>query len=198
MKVLVLGGSGFVGRALLRSSCSAKGISATVPTRRARATRASSGRTARPCTVVRWRCARTMRACSRRLLPGHDAVVNLIAVLHGQRGATSNALHVQWPHRLGARLRGRRAMPRNSLHVSALGVEASDASGSRLSAFSKARGETHACRRSRVCLPLTVLRPSVVFGAARQAAQPLRRRCRRFSRCMPLAGARSALPARLG
>lgn len=155
MNVLVLGGSGFIGRALCEELQRA-GHSATVPTRRDRQWR---GLAPLPAVTVVKGDVLGEAGLLERLLPGHDAVVNLIAILQGS-AADFERVQVQWPHRLGkACLSG--GVPR-LIHVSALGVEAGERSGS-LYLHAKARGE--ATLRAMDGLKLTVLRPSVVFGA---------------------------------
>ena len=76
--VLVLGGSGFVGRHVCEQLVRA-GYRVTVPTRRAR--NAASVQTLPGLTVLETRSLDDTTLT--RLMAGHDAVVNLIAVLHG-------------------------------------------------------------------------------------------------------------------
>ncbi|MBB5203127.1 NADH dehydrogenase [Inhella inkyongensis] len=158
MRILVLGGSGFIGRALCEQLQRA-GHRITVPTRRDRQWR---GLAALPAVQVVRGDVLGEAGLLESLLPGHDAVVNLIAILHG-RPVDFERLHVQWPHRLG------RACVQAGIgqlvHVSALGVEGGEASGSDY-LRSKARGET--TLRALDGLPLTLMRPSVVFGAGDQ------------------------------
>jgi hypothetical protein len=131
MKVLVLGGSGFVGRALLEQLQRA-GHEATVPTRRAAQARDLGPLPA--VTVVRGDVLGEAGLLE-RLLPGHDAVINLIAVLQGSE-ARFEQVHVQWPHRLARACVG--AGVSRLIHVSALGV--GDQAPSRY-LRSKSRGE---------------------------------------------------------
>jgi NADH dehydrogenase len=90
-----------------------------------------------------------------RVLDGHDAVVNLIAILHGS-AAQFDKVHVQLPQRLAAACRV--AGLRRCVHVSALGADA-EAPSDYLR--SKAAGEE--TLRS-APLDLTLMRPSVIFG----------------------------------
>lgn len=90
------------------------------------------------------------------LVQGCDAVVNLVAILHGSAAAFEQ-VHVTLPQRLAAACRAQGV--RRLVHVSALGV-AEDAPSHYLR--SKARGEA-ALRAAG--LGLTLLRPSVIFGA---------------------------------
>ena len=78
--VLILGGTGFVGRHLCERLNRA-GIRATVPTRRLLNAQAVQ---MLPLVQPLEADVNDAQALA-RLLPGHDAVVNLIAVLHGSR-----------------------------------------------------------------------------------------------------------------
>ena len=89
------------------------------------------------------------------MLRDTDAVINLVAILHGSQ-AEFERVHVRLPQRLAEACR--RAGVRRVIHVSALGA-AVDAPSKYLR--SKARGEA-ALRGAG--LDLTVLRPSVIFG----------------------------------
>ena len=91
-----------------------------------------------------------------QLVAGHDAVVNLIAILHGTEAAFNRA-HVELPQKLARACQS--AGVRRVVHVSALGA-ALDAPS--MYQRSKARGE-QVLQSS--ALDLTVLRPSVIFGA---------------------------------
>ncbi|MFN7693939.1 MAG: complex I NDUFA9 subunit family protein, partial [Burkholderiales bacterium] len=176
MKVLVLGGSGFVGRALLEQLQRA-GHTATVPTRRERQARELGPLPA--VTVLRGDVLGTVGFLE-RLLPGHDAVVNLIAVLQGSE-ARFEQVHVQWPHRL-ARACVSAGVSR-LIHVSALGV--GDQAPSRY-LRSKSRGEL--TLQAVPGLRATVLRPSVIFGA-RDRLLNLFASLQALAPVMPLAGA---------
>jgi uncharacterized protein YbjT (DUF2867 family) len=90
-----------------------------------------------------------------RMLRDTDAVINLVAILHGS-AAEFERVHVRLPARLADACRA--AGVKRVIHVSALGA-AQDAPSKYLR--SKARGEA-ALRAAG--LDLTVLRPSVIFG----------------------------------
>ena len=77
-RILVLGGSGFVGRHVCEQ-LARLGWQITVPTRRA--VNASSVQSLPGLTVIE--ASVHKEADLARLMPGHDAVVNLVAVLHG-------------------------------------------------------------------------------------------------------------------
>jgi NADH dehydrogenase len=94
------------------------------------------------------------------VLGGCDAVVNLVAILHGDEAAFEH-VHVALPRRLASVCR-RLGVPR-VVHVSALGVGPAGSSEPSMYLRSKARGEA-ALREAG--LDWTILRPSVMFGAA--------------------------------
>ena len=152
-RIVVLGGSGFVGRALCRRLAARwPALRVLVPTRRlphAKALRTLPTVDIVPADV-------NDPAALPALLAGADAVVNLVAILHGSEAAFEQA-HVALPRHLAAASRA--AGVGRLVHVSALGV-ASDAPSMYLR--SKARGE-QVLRDSG--LPLSLLRPSVIFGA---------------------------------
>ena len=114
-----------------------------------------------------------------RMLRDTDAVINLVAVLHGSE-AEFERVHVRLPQRLAAACRS--AGVRRLIHVSALGV-AVDAPSRYLR--SKARGE--AVLRA-AGLDLTILRPSIIFGA-RDRLMNLFASLQSVFPVMPLAGA---------
>ncbi|HEY1129825.1 MAG TPA: complex I NDUFA9 subunit family protein [Roseateles sp.] len=183
LSVLVLGGSGFVGRALCEQLLRRLGadVRITVPTRRlphAQAVQSLPGVTVLQADVFQ---------DLPRLLPGHDAVVNLVAILQGSAAAFEH-VHVELPRRLAQAMNA--AGVRRLVHVSALGV-AEHAPSRYLR--SKAAGEavlqvaaqTHA-------LELTLLRPSLVFGDGDRSVNLFARLQRHFP-VMPLGGAGARL-----
>lgn len=102
-------------------------------------------------------------ATLRRLLPGHDAVVNLVAILHGDEAAFERT-HVELPAKLARACLATGV--KRLVHVSALGAapEAVQSAPSRY-LRSKSRGEAELQAAASQGLQLTVLRPSVIFGA---------------------------------
>ena len=90
-KVLVLGGSGFVGRHVCEQ-LNRLGIRTTVPTRRA--VNAKHVQTL-PMVDVLEANIHDANALE-RLVAGHDAVINLVAILHGSP-RQFNAVHVELP-----------------------------------------------------------------------------------------------------
>lgn len=150
-RILVLGGSGFVGRHVCEQ-LARLGWRITVPTRRA--VNAASVQSLPGLTVIE--ASVHNEADLARLMPGHDAVVNLVAVLHGNEERFEH-VHVDLPRKIANAMK--KAGVQRLVHVSALGA---DPQGPSMYQRSKAHGETllHGAG-----LQLTVMRPSVIFGA---------------------------------
>ncbi len=150
-RILVLGGTGFVGRQVCEQLVRL-GWRVTVPTRRAG--NAEAIQHLPGLTVVE---ASVHNASDlARLMPGHDAVVNLVAVLHGDE-KRFHQVHVRLPGLIAEAMT--HAGIQRLVHISALGA---DVQGPSLYQRSKAQGETVLRNAG---LDLTVLRPSVIFGA---------------------------------
>lgn len=149
-KVLITGGTGFVGRHVCEK-LHRLGWHITVPTRRM--SKAAAVQHLPRVTVLQADVHRTEDLL--RLLPGHDAVVHLVAILHGTEAAFEQT-HVTLPRQLAAAMNA--SGVRRLVHVSALGV--SETGPSRYQR-SKARGEAVLHEAG---LDLTVLRPSVIYG----------------------------------
>ncbi|MCU0967895.1 MAG: complex I NDUFA9 subunit family protein [Rubrivivax sp.] len=153
--ILVLGGTGFVGRStcerLVERSGGAGGR-IVVPTRRLR-----HGTAIRSLPTVELVEADVHdEAHLARLLAGIDAVVHLVAILHGS-AADFERVHVELPRKLARACTATGV--RRLVHVSALGVDAAAPSNY---LRSKAAGEA---ALQAAGLDLTILRPSVIFGA---------------------------------
>ena len=174
--VVVLGGTGFMGRAFAWR-CAAHGLSIrlTVPTRSL--ARGADLRPLPSMTLVR--ADVHDEATLTRLLAGADAVVNLIGILHGG-AADFERVHAELPRRVARAARA--GGVGHIVHVSALGA---DAAAPSLYLRSKAGGEA-ALRDTDV--PHSVLRPSVVFGAEDKFLN-LFARMQALSPIVPLAGA---------
>jgi NADH dehydrogenase len=180
--LLILGGTGFVGRALCgtlsraaAAAPSGSSLRLRVPTRHF-----PHAQALQPLSLVDVLEADVHDdAALERLVQGCDAVVNLVAILHGSEAAFE-ATHVQLPTRLAAACA--KAGVRRMVHVSALGV-GPEAPSRYLR--SKARGE--AVLRG-ADLDLTVLRPSVIFGAEDRFLN-LFARLQAVAPVVPLAGA---------
>jgi len=152
--ILILGGSGFVGRSVcdkLVERSGGAGGQIVVPSRRP-----ARAKHLQPLPTLRVVQADVHSATElHRLVQGVDAVINLVAVLHG-RAADFNRVHVELPRKLADACNA--AGVRRLVHVSALGV--GEAAPSRY-LRSKAAGEA-ALKAAN--LDLTILRPSVIFG----------------------------------
>ncbi len=150
-RVLVLGGSGFVGRHVCEQ-LTRLGWHITVPTRRA--VNAANVQSLPGLTVIEANVHQ--EADLARLMPGHGAVVNLVAVLHGNEERFEQ-VHVDLPGKIASAMK--KAGVQRLVHISALGA---DLQGPSMYQRSKARGETVLHNAG---LQMTVLRPSVIFGA---------------------------------
>ena len=150
-KVLVLGGTGFVGRHVCEK-LTRLNVRVTVPTRR----RSNAYNVqALPMLDVLEVDIHDPAALA-ALVAGHDAVVNLVAVLHGDEDAFERA-HVALPKKLAAACQ--KMGVTRVVHISALGAAVD---GPSMYQRSKARGEAVLQAAG---LDLTILRPSVIFGA---------------------------------
>ncbi len=178
MKIIVLGGSGFIGRHVCEKLVAA-GHGVTVPTRNAsqcKHLQMLPGLDLLPCNV---HDAAQLAAA----VAGHEVLVNLVAVLHGSEQRFEQ-VHVQLPRNVVAACKAAAAggvMPR-IVHVSALGA-ALDAPS--LYQRSKARGEEVISGSG---LDFAILRPSVVFGAEDKLLN-LFASLQKIAPIVPLAGA---------
>jgi len=162
-KILVLGGSGFVGRHLV-AALAAAGAEVTVPSRRRERAKhlivlptvnVVEGDSADAGNLARWAA-------------GHDAMVNLVGVLHGRRGRRDERgpndygpdfarAHVEVAQAAVSACRATGI--RRLLHLSALGA-APDAP----SEYLRSKGIGEQAVLAADDLQVTVFRPSVIFG----------------------------------
>jgi NADH dehydrogenase len=147
-RVLVLGGSGFVGRHLV-AELARRGLKVTVPSRR----RERAKHLIMLPTVDVVEADINARGILERLARGQNAVINLVGILHGNFARA----HVELP--LAAVSACRSAGVKRLLHMSALGASHDAPSEYQRS---KAKGEQAVLDADD--LQATVFRPSVVFG----------------------------------
>lgn len=175
-KILILGGTGFVGRHVCEKLVEAQ-CRVTVVTRR----RGNAQHLLMLPMVDVIETPAHDSASLTGLLAGHDAVVNLIAILHGSEAAFEK-VHVQLPLALARACEA--SGVRRIVHISALGASLDSTS---MYQRSKARGE--AVLRG-AGLDLTVLRPSVIFGAEDKFLNTFARLQQLFP-VIPLAGSQA-------
>lgn len=183
MNICVLGGTGFVGTELV-TRLALDGHWVRVPTRNlARAERL------RVLETIELRAA-DVRAPTTlsQLFADCDAVINLIGILNPRRGASFQALHTELPGRILTAARG--AGVRQVLHMSALGA---DERAPSQYLRSKAGGEAQlraAPPSSAHAQPaVTLLRPSVIFGAGDSLTNRFAKLLRLTAGFLPLARA---------
>jgi len=161
MRILVVGGTGFIGQHVV-AKLAARGDTVFVPTRRLRHARELM---VHPTVTIVPGDLHDESVVS-SLVKGMDAVINLVGVLHSPSGQpygpAFDAAHVQLPARI-ARACAEHGVNR-LIHVSALGASAD---GTSQYARSKAAGEAAIAEvaQQNPDLCTTIFRPSVVFGA---------------------------------
>lgn len=157
-KVLLLGGSGFVGTAIANRLAD-RGINVTIPTRRRERSRASLTLPNVELVSANINDAETLTA----LVKGHDAVINLVGILHSRDVQIPYSrdfaqAHIELPKKIIAACQANGV--RRLLHMSAL--KANPAGPSEYLA-SKGEGEKLVLA-AQGALDVTVFRPSVIFG----------------------------------
>ena len=160
--ILLVGGTGFVGSHVCEKLVR-QGWHVTVPTRRL-----SNARHLLHLPLV------TVleldvhdEAALLRGVAGHDAVVNLVAILHGTQAAFEK-VHVALPQKLARACIA--AHIKQLVHISALGADAQHPeSAPSMYLRSKGQGEAVLMQAAGIgaaeAFDLTILRPSVIFGA---------------------------------
>jgi NADH dehydrogenase len=157
-KVLLLGGSGFVGTYIV-NRLSQRGIEVTVPTRRRERTKALIIQPGVEMPEANIHCEKTLI----ELMRGHDAVINLVGILHSRDvqfpySKDFAKAHVELPKKIIAACKATGV--RRLVHMSAL--KADPKAPSEYLA-SKGDGEA-AVMAAGKDLDVTVFRPSVIFG----------------------------------
>lgn len=182
-KVLVLGGTGFVGSHVCEKLARLN-WHITLPTRRsanAQHLQHLPRLDVLPADVHD-------EASLTQLVAGHDAVVNLVAILHGDDAAFERA-HVELPAKLARACLATGV--KRVVHVSALGANGRHAQAlPSMYLRSKSRGEAVLQAAALNGLQLTVLRPSVIFGAEDKFLN-LFAKLQKVFPLMPLAGAQA-------
>lgn len=189
-KIIVLGGTGFVG-AHVCEKLAREGWAVTVPTRRR--VKATQIMHLPKLTVLELDV--NDEAALTRAVAGHDALVNLVAILHGTQ-ASFERTHVALPRKIAKACLANGVQ--QVVHVSALGADAlqpeklpsmylrtkSEGEAVLLQAAAGAGADT----AGRDGFDLSILRPSVIFGAEDKFINVFAKLQRTFP-VMPLAGA---------
>lgn len=157
-KVLLLGGSGFVGTYIV-NRLSRSGIQVTVPTRRRERNKALIMQPGVEMPETNIHCLQTLT----ELVRGHDAVINLVGILHSRDvqlpySKDFGNAHVELPKTIVAACKA--AGVRRLIHMSALKA---DPKGPSEYLASKGEGEAIVMAAAGE-LDVTVFRPSVIFG----------------------------------
>lgn len=157
-KVLLLGGSGYIGT-YIANRLSQRGVEVTIPTRRRERTKALIIQPGIEMPEADIHCPDTLAA----LVAGHDAVINLVGILHSRDvkfpySADFGNAHVELPKKIVTACK--QAGVRRLVHMSALGA---DPKGPSEYLASKGDGEA-IVMAAQGELDVTVFRPSVTFG----------------------------------
>jgi uncharacterized protein YbjT (DUF2867 family) len=156
LRVVVTGGSGFIGRRVVGVLADA-GHEVTVVSRHGEASRAASGKDVG--VDRRARYARGDVSSGDGLVEamrGHDAVIHLVGIIAEKGRQTFAAVHVGGTSKVIEA--AQQAGVRRYLHMSALGADPASRSG-----YARSKGEAEAVVRSSG-LDYTIFRPSLVFG----------------------------------
>lgn len=189
-KVLVLGGTGFVG-AHVCEKLVRQDWHVTVPTRR----RGNARHLLHLSLVTVLELDVHDEVALRQAVAGHDAVVNLVAILHGSQAAFDR-VHVGLPQKLARACLA--AEVKQLVHISALGANAQQPQ-SAPSMYLRSKGQGEAVLMQAAAgggagigagggFELTILRPSVMFGA-QDKFMNLFAKLQKVFPLMPLAGA---------
>ena len=157
-KVLLLGGSGFVGT-YIANRLSQRGVEVTIPTRRRERTKALIIQPNVEMPEINTNSEEALV----ELMQGKDAVINLVGILHSRDVVLPYSkdfaeAHVELPKKIVAACK--KAGVRRLLHMSALGA---DPKGPSEYLRSKGDGEA-VVMAAQGDLDVTVFRPSVIFG----------------------------------
>ena len=157
-KVLILGGSGFVGT-YITNRLAERGVHVTIPTRRRERTKALIIQPNVEMPEVNIHCEQTLT----ELMRGQDAVINLVGVLHSRDVKLPYSqdfadAHVELPRKIVAACKA--AGVRRLVHMSALKADPKAPSE-----YLASKGDGEALvRAAQGDLDVTIFRPSVIFG----------------------------------
>lgn len=157
-KVLLLGGSGFVGT-YIANRLSQRGIEVTIPTRRRERTKALIIQPGVEMPEANIHCEAELT----ELMRGHDAVINLVGILHSRDVQFPYShdfaqAHVELPKKIIAACKATGV--RRLVHMSAL-----HANPKAPSEYLASKGDGEAIvMAAKNDLDVTVFRPSVIFG----------------------------------
>lgn len=180
--ILVLGGTGFIG-AHVCEKLVRQGWNVTVPTRR----RSNANHLQHLPSLTVLELDVHNEAALAQAAQGQDAVVNLVAILHGTPAAFDK-VHVILPQKLARVCQAQQV--HQLVHISALGAN-HQRPGSAPSEYLRSKGRGEAVLRMAAAesgMELTILRPSVVFGPEDRFLNLFARLQQTFA-VMPLAGA---------
>ena len=157
-KVLLLGGSGFVGT-YIANRLSQRGVEVTIPTRRRERTKALIIQPNVEMPEINTNSEEALV----ELMQGKDAVINLVGILHSRDVVLPYSkdfaeAHVELPKKIVAACK--KAGVRRLLHMSALGADPKGPSE-----YLRSKGDGEAIvMAAQGDLDVTVFRPSVIFG----------------------------------
>jgi uncharacterized protein YbjT (DUF2867 family) len=181
-RIAVLGGSGFVGRSVCEQLVKAAGGAFTLVVPSRNVARASH---LRVLPGIELHAVNVMDdAALRRVLAGCDAVINLVAILHGNQAEFDKA-HVGLPRAIAQACHALQIA--RLVHVSALGV-----SENAPSMYLRSKWQGEQVLRAAAGLDVTLVRPSVIFGEHDKLLN-LFATLQRWFPLVPLAGAQAQL-----
>jgi uncharacterized protein YbjT (DUF2867 family) len=182
LKILIIGGTGFIGSRIAEKLVAA-GHRITVPTRRRE--RAKHLFMLPTCDLIEANVHEP--SALNELMAGQDVVINLVGILHGNKGNIGvpygsdwQRAHVTLPRNIAAAMKANRV--KRYLHMSALGANSKGPS-----MYQRSKGDGEALVKA-TDLAWTIFRPSVVFGPGDKFLNTFAQ-LQQFAPVVPLAGA---------